>query len=837
MIRILNNQRGTALLVIAGIMIALSVAVDAVLVNFDNNLKTLESYSSRKQAFYVSEGVRALVTVLLEGYLANNADPTKEEIEAFLRASLPPLVPEPYNVPGVDIEADILKVTPSAIITSGPFKGMNGPVTDLRLRFRVTAPSTLFGGSVVEPLEMRLSVGYVSMFQFMAFYDIAQGRIAVGPPMNMQGRLHSNGDMCVGASDGYASFLKMTVGGRLMNNADSRCGSVGNTRARIATDQTFNTFADFTNSNDNGCTNCGGSGMAWESYALARWREQAMDGVHGVQILKLPGAGMGQTQLREAGNFAVLNNNDNLRFIVDPVLAGDSLTVKSYKFAYNADLRIIDGVWFVKDPGAPTQWPGIPIWSDHPGRHFDTTFNRAVGQEDIRDTWADRGRPWPGTPATPRLFSYYEYDINNSTIFDDNVGEGVVSYGNLVNSGAGLTPQKPGHWVNGGRNLCKIVGGVQATLNCGGGGCGLKSVWQPGGFDCSAGTSPNYATSILNATRGGFRNGHIYNISPNGPLPNSRQNRSRILPVNFDVEQFQIALANNNPGELGSYFGAGGFTGAAFNGVVWISSKWPNAWTGFGGGGPAEPPWHGAHADPLQDPISGGSPIQQALPQPLCSDGAMAPPVQSGIAGREFDLPGVESRFRVPDCAIYNAGNSWPNALRIVNGAGMARARLPKGLSITTNLPVYLVGNYNTQSIVTAVNSVPWMPSLVAGDKVAFVSNNWTDARSDWNNGSAGTLRPATSTIFNTALMTEPSDTLTMFIEDWTGRDLTMNGSVVYGYNAVYALHKNSCCSNITYEPPNRNFRFDPHFGLITNQPPGTPAFPISAVAVWTKAK
>lgn len=141
------------------------------------------------------------------------------------------------------------------MISSGPFKGMNGPITDLRVRYNVMAPTGIFSGNVVEPLEVRLSVGYVSMFQFMAFYDVAQAKISTGPPMDMNGRLRSNGDICVGGSGGYESFLKITVGGRLIEQRRWPLWRWWHT-SRISTNTTFTAFADLTAAGDNGCTNC-----------------------------------------------------------------------------------------------------------------------------------------------------------------------------------------------------------------------------------------------------------------------------------------------------------------------------------------------------------------------------------------------------------------------------------------------------------------------------------------------------------------------------------------------------------------------------------------------------
>jgi hypothetical protein len=84
-------------------------------------------------------------------------------------------------------------------------------------------------------------------------------------------------------------------------------------------------------------------------------------------------------------------------------------------------------------------------------------------------------------------------------------------------------------------------------------------------------------------------------------------------------------------------------------------------------------------------------------------------------------------------------------------------------------------------------------------------------------------------------LLSEPSTNLSVLLEDWTGRNLIVNGAMVFGYEAVYALHDNDCCGDQSYDPPNRTFNYDTHYSSITNQPPGTPVYPISAIVTWSK--
>jgi hypothetical protein len=66
------------------------------------------------------------------------------------------------------------------------------------------------------------------------------------------------------------------------------------------------------------------------------------------------------------------------------------------------------------------------------------------------------------------------------------------------------------------------------------------------------------------------------------------------------------------------------------------------------------------------------------------------------------------------------------------------------------------------------------------------------------------------------------------FLEDWGGKtsqqSLNYKGSLVSLYYATYATGTFKCC-NLVYNPPNRNYIFDPLFSLPQNLPPGTPMF------------
>jgi len=62
-------------------------------------------------------------------------------------------------------------------------------------------------------------------------------------------------------------------------------------------------------------------------------------------------------------------------------------------------------------------------------------------------------------------------------------------------------------------------------------------------------------------------------------------------------------------------------------------------------------------------------------------------------------------------------------------------------------------------------------------------------------------------------------------LENWGGDTLNYKGSLVSMYFSTYATGTDKNGGGTTYEPPTRNFSFDPLFTQPQNLPPGTPLF------------
>jgi len=155
-------------------------------------------------------------------------------------------------------------------------------------------------------------------------------------------------------------------------------------------------------------------------------------------------------------------------------------------------------------------------------------------------------------------------------------------------------------------------------------------------------------------------------------------------------------------------------------------------------------------------------------------------------------------------------------AVRLRNGRDLPDG----GLTIASDLPIYVEGDYN-------VADDPHTPALVAGDAVTFLSKNWQDARSADANCEN---RVARSTTYYTVIMTGNQETtpghyngglenVLRFLEKWSGRTVTYRGAIIDIWQSEVvtgAWHYGQY-----YKAPKRNWGYDAIYR--TAAPPGMP--------------
>jgi hypothetical protein len=191
----------------------------------------------------------------------------------------------------------------------------------------------------------------------------------------------------------------------------------------------------------------------------------------------------------------------------------------------------------------------------------------------------------------------------------------------------------------------------------------------------------------------------------------------------------------------------------------------------------------------------------------------------------EIDVGLLRSTGTAPANGVFYVATTGTrgSAVRLVNGSQLP----PQGLTVVSENPVYIRGDYNT---------VAKVPAGVLADAITVLSNNWAANNSDAKGALGTNTRQATATTVNAAFALGPSVESTFgngngqlendirFLEDWNGRNFTYRGSIVDLWHSQQATGLWRCCGTggtNYYTPPTRIWSYDTLFN--TNPPPGTP--------------
>ncbi len=829
------------------LLVVVTTSLGILFYTLDGTVRVGRDLRHQLQAFYTCDGLDRVVVVLTDQYMDQATSPDAEDLEDWLCAqaggcegsdALPALVPDGYRLDGFEVQTLASGVV--APLPTGAFRGLLAEQTRVGITLEVGFDEP--GEHTRCQVERELIFGRVLGTQF---FLRSEGYTDWFPDsdLDIDARTHVNGSLCFGSSE-QMRLWRVTATDALLHPSHADCltnaGSLVST-AGIATDSDFTRFATWSEGTDHGCVVCGGSAQDWLVYAQLNWSGHALDGDHRVSALRpdvptLPDVQFGADALGEP-----VDNGDTVRFLVEPLADSEDPAVYGTSLARQAHLRILNGTWYLPDPETPDSWPGVAIWSDHPGRTTTRAeegvepADLAVGQEDLR---AELG--WGST--TPRRFSFYGLDSDTGLLRNPTVTwRHVISYGALDRVNA--RSWEPGHWVTLGDDAMCTTGSAAVS--------GFRRAGQ--GLGCTA-ELPE-AARVLNATRSGFHDPHVALRAP-------AVDSAEILPVNFDVGALLAALGDDGTGELGSYFcdaGDGCLMDEPFNGIVWISGTWPGSMAGQGTSGPLAAPIQGAQgplAGTPQPTLPSHASNQQALPFPLCSTDP------SAIGGPLT----VGGSFVVPDCDDYGYGDdsasgaARPNAVRILHADDLfaSSGGLPvldrdgdghaDGLTIASNLPVYLLGGANETSVLTDGREGTWTPLLLAADRLTLQSTAWTDESSPWGSVAADTIgqRDAGATVLTLSVLAgwsrSAEDEASAFsggvegflvtVEDWSNTEAEFRGSLDIGYASVHRPWPPADDEDAAV-PPLWDMAYDPHLANPDTAPPGAAVYVLHTWSRW----
>ncbi|MCP4273859.1 MAG: hypothetical protein GY781_18205, partial [Gammaproteobacteria bacterium] len=177
-----------------------------------------------------------------------------------------------------------------------------------------------------------------------------------------------------------------------------------------------------------------------------------------------------------------------------------------------------------------------------------------------------------------------------------------------------------------------------------------------------------------------------------------------------------------------------------------------------------------------------------------------------------------------PESGVLYVSESGSNkGVRLANGTTLPVG----GLSIASENPVYIQGDYNTTNA----------PAAVAGDAVTILSNNWDDVNSNLD---LNTYRVADPTTVKAAIMAGHVETagsqysgglenFPRFLEKWSSKTFTYSGSLISLWQSEQATGNWKYGSPV-YKAPKRDWSY----GLdVNNMPPGTPYVRLVSKVGW----
>jgi ribosomal protein S9 len=178
----------------------------------------------------------------------------------------------------------------------------------------------------------------------------------------------------------------------------------------------------------------------------------------------------------------------------------------------------------------------------------------------------------------------------------------------------------------------------------------------------------------------------------------------------------------------------------------------------------------------------------------------------------------------------YGSGTGTnAKGIQLTNGA-----LLPSKLTVASEDPVYILGDYNVGS-----PSISKKGAAVIADAVNLLSNSWNGSK---NSGSG--LPAASNTTYNVAIIAGNTNSslgsysgglenLPRFHENWTGRTCTVKGAMVNTWNSAHATAPWVYGGN-RYQAPQRAYSYDTAFNSVANLPPFTPmAVAARDVVTW----
>jgi hypothetical protein len=853
------DETGSALtgaLLVMLLMSAITAGFTALVIT-DARVRFLDG--RRTQSFYTAHAGLEKLTADLGDLFSNNFAPTAAQILA-LEANAPNVANaqwlQPDNTPGYTIAFPTnAQGNPTASVTtvsSGAFQGLVGLATP----YTMTVTARLPDGSE-SSLTRTLQTVAIPVFQFGIFSENDLSFFA-GPNFNFGGRVHSNRNVFLAEGPGATLTLadRVTAVGEIVRqtlaNGNPSATNHSGTVSAITAPNAFRTLAMTEGSLIGGLLSA--ANPNWTQLSTGTYNHNIMTGNTGAKQLTLPITVFGGSPIGLIQRPAVNENVNNPNVLAERFYSLASLRILLSDA--QADITGLPGIDTTVNPmplaGAPAGYNASPFAFSSATSALTTDVG--FGQRSVNLN-------------TPLLGGYIKIEMQTAAgvwkdvtleILNFGIASKQVSVANAAQNACNdLTP-----------NAIVRIERPRSTFASTGVGNGCQTVLPPNGsnwspnvlFDTREGELRDNRTNSGNAAASEpARFGGIIHyieldarnlsrwfrgVMPAAACPPAGCTGNQALNVNGYTVYFSDRRGNRNnavpPVETGEYgnedvVNPGNANGNA-NAVLDTGEDFNqnNALDTYGA--TARAPysvivganWGGGRQNWAPVPMT--APFAQAM-TPNTSTGALA-----SVAERAA-------------LAERNPPVFFRRALKVTNGA--STNLIAPGLTISSENPVYLQGNWNsngaafdnTNCTVNPCAANTHVATAFIADAMTLLSSNWNDYNSLTGPYDLA-QRTGATTWYRFAVIagkginfnyinTQPdwdygtdggAHNFLRYIENWGGQTLNFRGSIASMYFSRQGTGTYKCCVDV-YSPPTRGYNFDTDFLTPALLPPRTPMF------------
>ncbi len=309
----LNNQSGFALVVGLIMLVLVGFLGMTALRTSDTDKDITANQVHRTQSFYLAEaGSERVAAEIIRSF------------ERFGRAP-DPLPSGAFDYGNGYSSFSTTDLGPASVenLTTGAYAGLYGLVK----AFEVKSVGRLSGDPQQVEISLVVQDALVPVFQFAVFYEHDM-EFHPGADMTITGRMHSNGDMYLGANttlniDSYVTAAGDILASRKAGSGQTYGAGQVNIKDKDADYQGMKVGSDWLDSNDSN----------WVDESLNRWDGRVEDGNHGITELNLP-----------------VVTNGTPTDLIDPDAGGSNPD----SFENKADLKIVNGQAMYNNAGTWT---------------------------------------------------------------------------------------------------------------------------------------------------------------------------------------------------------------------------------------------------------------------------------------------------------------------------------------------------------------------------------------------------------------------------------------------------------------------------------------------------